>query len=244
MSQFAVRSALFLGLATLGLSLASAEEQAGKKIAGPFVHVALYTFKADAPAGTITEFAAEAEKVFAKIDSVRSFRIGQPAAKATPREFMVDPQKAYHLGVVLTFDNFDGMAKYGNDQRHNELKKKYAKHFEKIVAYDFEDVPGKPEKPVAATANLSGVVTNNGQAVSSGVMRLHQKNGQVARAEIKDGSYSIDSLPAGRYVVTLEGTEVPAKYGKPETSALTTDVQAGANAFDFALTGAGSATPR
>jgi hypothetical protein len=117
---------------------AVAEEKGEKQISGPFVHVALYTFKADAPAGTAAEFVVEAEKCFAQIETVKSFRIGKPALKGTPREYMVDPKNAYHLGVVLTFDNFDGMAKYGNDQRHNELKKKYARHFEKITAYDFE----------------------------------------------------------------------------------------------------------
>ena len=138
-------------LAALSLAAARAEEKADKKIEAPFVHMALYTFKADAPLGTVDEFAAEAEKVFVQIDSVRSFRIGKPAAKATPREFMVDPKSAYHLGIVLTFDNFDGMAKYGNDRRHNELKKKYARHFEKIVAYDIEDVALDKKETSAGT---------------------------------------------------------------------------------------------
>lgn len=116
-----------------------AEKPASEKlVAGSFVHVAMYSFKADAPAGTAGAFAVEAEKCFSEIESVRSFRIGKPASKATPKEFMVDPRSAYHVGVVLTFDNFAGMAKYGNHERHNELKKKYAKYFEKIVAYDFE----------------------------------------------------------------------------------------------------------
>ncbi len=117
----------------------AAEKPASEKlVAGPFVHVAMYSFKSDAPEGTAGAFALEAEKCFSEIESVRAFRIGKPAGKATPKEFMVDPRNAYHVGVVLTFDNFAGMAKYGNHERHNELKKKYAKYFEKIVAYDFE----------------------------------------------------------------------------------------------------------
>ena len=112
--------------------------EAGKLVAGPFVHVALYTFKADAPAGTAAEFTTEAEQCFRQIKAVRTFRIGKPATKATPKAFMVDPRNNYDLGVILTFDNFDGMAQYGNHDRHNVLKKKYGKHFEKIVAYDFE----------------------------------------------------------------------------------------------------------
>jgi hypothetical protein len=232
-------------LATLSLASARAEEKENKRIEGPFVHVALYTFKADAPTGTAEEFAAEAEKVFAQIDSVRSFRIGKPAAKATPREFMVDPKSAYHLGIVLTFDNFEGMAKYGNDRRHNELKKKYAKHFEKIVAYDIEDAAqDKKEVTAEAAGKVSGIVTLNGGAVSSGVFRLHQKDGHVARAEIKDGAFAINSLPAGWYVVSIEGPEVPAKYRGAETSGLTTIVKAGDNDLNFELRSVGSPAPQ
>jgi hypothetical protein len=229
-------------LATLSLASARAQEKADKKIEAPFVHVALYTVKADAPTGTAEEFAAEAEKVFAQIDSVRSFRIGKPAAKATPREFMVDPKNAYHLGIVLTFDNFDGMAKYGNDRRHNELKKKYAKHFEKIVAYDIEDASQDKEKSAEAASKVSGIVTLDGSPVPSAVIRLHQKNGHVARAEIRDGAFAINSVPAGWYVVSIAGTEVPAKYGSAETSALTVIVKGGDNDLNFELRSVGSPT--
>ncbi|WP_425618511.1 Dabb family protein [Anatilimnocola sp. NA78] len=240
MSLLAIRSVLFCCLVTLSVSLARAEEPVDKKIAAPFVHVALYTFKADAPEGTAAEFAAEAEKVFAQIDTVRSFRLGQPAAKATPREFMVDPKKAYHLGVVLTFDNFDGMAKYGNDQRHNELKKKYAKYFEKIVAYDFEDAPSKTEKPVAATAKLSGLVTLDGQTVPVAIVQLHLKNGQFSGSRIVDGRFGFDNIPAGEYVVSIAGKGIPAKYSTEESSALKLSVQPGENAVNFDLRGAGA----
>jgi hypothetical protein len=105
---------------------------------GKYVHVALYTFRTDAPEGTPTAFAADADKCFRQIPSVRAFRIGRPAARSTPAAWMIQPQSEYQIGVVLSLDDFEGLAQYGNHQRHNELKQKYAKFFEKIVVYDFE----------------------------------------------------------------------------------------------------------
>jgi hypothetical protein len=83
-------------------------------------------------------------------------------------------------------------------------------------------------------------VTLNGSAVSSAVVRLHQKNGHVARAEIKDGAYSIGSLPAGWYVVSIEGTEIPTKYANAQTSGLLVTVKGGDNSVNFELTSVGS----
>lgn len=238
MLRFLVRPPLCVAfcLAALSLSSVSAEEKSDKKIEAPFVHVALYTFKADAPTGTAEEFADEAEKCFAQIDSVRSFRIGKPAAKATPREFMVDPKHAYHLGVVLTFDNFDGMAKYGNDRQHNALKKKYAKHFEKIVAYDFTSTDeSQPNRKERATSEVFGRVTLNGKPLDTGRIQIHLSNGQFVGASLnEDGTYSLQVVPTGIHAVSFSGKFLPAKYSD-EKSGLQIRVQPGANTQDFDL---------
>jgi hypothetical protein len=105
---------------------------------GPYVHVALYTFKATAPKGTVQDFIADAEKCFGQIAEVKGVRVGAPAKRATAKAAGVEPKGDYHVAVVLTFDGYGGLAKYGNHPRHNELKKKYARFFEKIVTYDFE----------------------------------------------------------------------------------------------------------
>jgi len=117
---------------------AGGKDPAATRLPGRYVHVALYTFKADAPKGTAAAFREEAEKCFGQIPEVRGFRVGPPAGRATPKAFMVEPRGDYHVGVVLCFDGYDGLAKYGTHPRHDELKQKYAKFFDKIVVYDFE----------------------------------------------------------------------------------------------------------
>jgi hypothetical protein len=108
------------------------------ELPGKFVHVALYRFKSDAPAGTAKKFTAEANECFAQIPKVRGFRVGPPAKRGTPAAFTVQPLSDYQVGVVLCFDDFAGLAAYGNHPRHNELKKKYGPLFGKIITYDFE----------------------------------------------------------------------------------------------------------
>ena len=139
----------FMGIWALAACLAPTAGRAGDapaagkdeetpRLRGRYVHVALYTFKADVPKGTAADFQEAAEKCFRQIPELRGFRVGPPAGRATPKAFMVEPRGDYHVGIVLCFDGYDGLAKYGNNPRHNELKQKYAKFFDKIVVYDFE----------------------------------------------------------------------------------------------------------
>ena len=116
----------------------AAEQGEDSYLPGRYVHVALYTFKADVPKGTLDSFAMEAENCFRQVPSVRGFRLGQPAKPGTPALWGVQPRSDYHLGVVLSFEDFAGLAKYGNDPRNVALKQKYGKFFEKIVVFDFE----------------------------------------------------------------------------------------------------------
>ncbi len=129
-----------LGTGPIGRPVAPQEEKAAPatRITGPYVHVAFYTFRPDTPAERVAAFAADAEKCFALVPPVRTFRVGTPAERATPKAYGVEPRGDYHVGVVLTFDGYPGLATYGNHPRHNELKAKYARFFERILAYDFE----------------------------------------------------------------------------------------------------------
>ena len=113
--------------------------RATTELPGGFVHVAFYTFKADAPEGIALDFVRDAKACFRKIPSVRGFRIGMPAETATPKAYGVQPRGAYHVGVVLCFDGYSGLASYGNHPSLIELKAKYGKHFGEVIAYDFED---------------------------------------------------------------------------------------------------------
>ena len=118
--------------------VAEDKAEANRQLPGRYVHVALYTFKADLPEGTLAAFTADAEKCFRQIPEVRSFRVGLPAGQATPKAWMVEPKGDFQVGVVLSFDGYEGLQKYGNHPRHNELKQKHAKFFDKIVVYDFQ----------------------------------------------------------------------------------------------------------
>lgn len=139
---FCLLSGLISALSQQGLAEEPRKRREKKveatQLPGQYVHVALYTFKSDAPEGTVAAFAADAKKCFGQIPEVRSFRIGLPAGQGTPKAWMVEPKGAFHVGAVISFDDFAGMAKYGNHPKHNELKQKYAKFFDKIVVYDFE----------------------------------------------------------------------------------------------------------
>ena len=133
---------LLLERSAPGQAAAQPEKQAAdglpSQLPGKFVHIALYNFKPGAPEGTPAAFAEEANQCFSQIPSVRGFRVGPPAKRGTPAAYSVQPAGDYQIGVVLCFDNFAGLAAYGNHPKHNELKKKYAALFGKIVAYDFE----------------------------------------------------------------------------------------------------------
>lgn len=126
------------GLAEEAPTIAKDKPEASPQLPGRYVHVALYTFKSDLPDGTLVAFAADAEKCFSQIPEIRGFQVGSPASQATPKVWMVEPKGDFHVGVVLCLDGFKGLAKYANHPKHNELKQKYAKFFEKIVVYDFQ----------------------------------------------------------------------------------------------------------
>ncbi len=115
--------------------------EAISQLPGQYVHVALYTFKSDLPEGTVAGFVEDAQKCFHQIPGVRSFRVGVPAGQKTPEAWMVQSKGDYHVGAILCFDGYKGLAKYGNHPRHNELKQKYATFFDKIVVYDFRSGP-------------------------------------------------------------------------------------------------------
>ncbi len=102
-----------------------------------------------------------------------------------------------------------------------------------------EAVP-KPKEPKAAVT-VAGKVTVLGKPLAEGTVTfvsLDQKAPKVASGMVKDGSYSVKDLPAGKYAVAVTSDKagaVPAKFATTDTSGLTFQVQAGANQFDIEL---------
>src|SRR6266446_5682649 len=77
----------------------STTAEANLKLPGRYVHVALYTFKPDAPKGTVAAFATDADKCFQLIPSVRGYRVAPPAERGAPAAWSVQPSGDYHVGV-------------------------------------------------------------------------------------------------------------------------------------------------
>jgi hypothetical protein len=106
-------------------------------------------------------------------------------------------------------------------------------------------------------ATVAGKVTLNGVKIPSGTVAFHPQTAGTTPVYIpisEDGRYdlanqSTPTIPAGSYVVTVSGCELPEqkpgvpgshgklitpeKYGGKDTSPLRAEVKPGANTIDF-----------
>jgi hypothetical protein len=98
----------------------------------PFVHSVIVYLKKDAPANEADAVLADTQKLLAKIPSVREIRAGRPADKATPIA-----TKDYQVGVLVLFDDIEGLHTYLDHPLHKEFVSNHDKNFEKVVVYDF-----------------------------------------------------------------------------------------------------------
>jgi stress responsive alpha/beta barrel protein len=99
----------------------------------PYVHAVIFHFKKDSPKDAAENAIADAHKLLAKIPTVRGVWAGPPAEKSTPK-FVV---KDYDVGLLVLFDNYEGLQEYLDHALHTEYVEKHAKHFEKVTVYDF-----------------------------------------------------------------------------------------------------------
>jgi hypothetical protein len=107
------------------------------------------------------------------------------------------------------------------------------------------------------TGEVSGKITLDGQPVQVVSIHFHSLDGllEVNTAVFSDSTYMIPQLEVGIYAVTIEsdapkgepneppaksaareGSKIPGRYGKPDTSGLKVEVKEGKQVFDFALT--------
>ncbi len=75
------------------------------------------------------------------------------------------------------------------------------------------------------TTVAKGVVTLNGKPVAKGKITFYLDHDQFVGAKIKDGQYTVERVPPGRWKVTVEGDGVPAKYAAEEQSAIMIEIQ-------------------
>ena len=94
--------------------------------------------------------------------------------------------------------------------------------------------------PAAAgegSSTVEGKVTLEGKPLRSGRIFFHLKNDQFVGAKIKNGEYSVERVPAGKWRITVEGEGVPAKYSSAEKAIVVVEVVANAipGSYDIKL---------
>jgi hypothetical protein len=60
-------------------------------------------------------------------------KAGLPADKSTPKVAVTD----YQVGLLVLFDNYDGLKTYLDHPLHTKYVEKHEKHIEKVLVYDF-----------------------------------------------------------------------------------------------------------
>jgi hypothetical protein len=58
---------------------------------------------------------------------------------------------------------------------------------------------------MAADLKVSGNINLDGKLIAEGKVTFHFENGQFMGSKVKDGKYTVDRLPPGKYKVTVEG---------------------------------------
>jgi hypothetical protein len=103
----------------------------------PFVHVVIFTMKKDAPEGEADALIADAHELLQTIPSVRGLKVGKPSEKSSPRA----AHKKYDVGLMVLFEDAEGMETYLKHPQHLKYVDKHLKHVdeEKLVVYDFVD---------------------------------------------------------------------------------------------------------
>jgi hypothetical protein len=100
----------------------------------PYVHTVFFTVKKDAPEGAADALIADAHELLEKIPSVREIRSGKPAEKSSP-----GAQKSYSVGLVVLFDDYDGLKTYLDHELHLKYVERNLKNIDekKLLVYDF-----------------------------------------------------------------------------------------------------------
>ena len=92
--------------------------------------------------------------------------------------------------------------------------------------------PVSADEPAPA---ISGFVKFQGEPLNSGKIIFYLSDGEFVGGKVKNGAYKITRVPVGAWKVSIEGVGIPAKYALEESTALTVQVMAGTNVFDFDL---------
>jgi hypothetical protein len=133
------RTGIVAGLAALaavvGFFIVRGESQSQRGQSGSpgYVHSVVFYLKKDAPKGSDAELIADSHKLLAKIPSVKGLWVGRPADKYTPKVAVTD----YQVGLLVLFDNYEGLKTYLDHDLHTQYVEKHGKHIEKVLVYDY-----------------------------------------------------------------------------------------------------------
>jgi hypothetical protein len=120
-----------------GAGAGAGEKTGGKPKAkkGNYVHTVIFYLKKDAPKNAAKTIVQDSHKLLRKIPTVRGLWVGPPAAKeqSTPEVSVSD----YQVGLLVLFDDSDGLKGYLEHPLHDEFVKRHRKHIERVVVYDF-----------------------------------------------------------------------------------------------------------
>jgi hypothetical protein len=124
-------------LAIVATPALAEEKKEADKPAAPYVHTVIFHLKKDAPKEAAAELIADCHQMLARIPTVRALRAGRPAENASPGV----AKKDYAVGLMILFDNYDGLQTYLDHALHVQFVEKHGKNLdmEKLQVYDFSN---------------------------------------------------------------------------------------------------------
>ena len=132
MKRMLVLAAVLTGVALMGVNFPAIAADDPK---APYVHCVIFYLKKDAPKDEAKALIADAHELLAKIPTVRLIKIGPPAEKSSPKVAVTD----YQIGLLVLFDNYDGLKTYLDHDLHLKYVDKHMKHIDKVLVYDFQN---------------------------------------------------------------------------------------------------------
>jgi hemoglobin len=159
-----------------------------------------------------------------------------------PLKYSGKSMKEVHKGMGITNAQFDAAAgDLAKALAKNGVKAADASALLGIVETTRKDIVegDKAAPPAGEGGTVKGRVTVGGKLLAKGTITLTGTDGKAISDAIEaDGSFTLERVPPGAYKVSFtDGKNVPAAYGDPKTSGITTNVTKGANQLDLDLPG-------
>jgi hypothetical protein len=98
----------------------------------PLAHVVIFQLKKDAGPEATENLIADSHEMLEKIPTVRGLKVGRPTEKKE-----ANSAKEYQVGLLVLFDDQEGLKTYAGHEEHLKFVKKHGKNFDKVVVYDF-----------------------------------------------------------------------------------------------------------